>query len=131
MHDVQQEAKIDSRETTTESTDELNRVQLGFKPVRNDAQGHVYRLEFDVVSASSVRDLTDTLTKMSCHEMDDMELRYCGEILHPDQALKDCISRSGESLQLTKKEPSSDGHVRDTVHTEQPLKDQQVGLVHI
>ena len=106
---------------------------MGFNPVRNDAQGDAHRLEVDVASTTSVRDLNNTLTKMAGHEMDDMELRYYGETLHPDQALKDCTSRAQwrDIIQLTKKDPTSDGHVKDTVHILQPPKDQQVGLIHI
>ena len=91
----------------------------------------VHRLEVDVAPTISVRDLTRSLAKMSGHEMEEMELRYCGEILHPDQTLKACISRSGETLHLTKKDPSSDGHTRDIVHDEEPPQHQQVGLIHI
>ena len=115
---ARQEAPIEilwsvDRVTTTGSTDEPNRVQLDFNPVRNDAPVYIHRLEVDVAPTISVRDLTNSLAKMSGHEMEEMELRYCGEILHPDQTLKACISRSGETLHLTKKDPSSDGHTRD------------------
>ena len=127
LHFVRQEARIDSRGTTTESNDELDRdrVQLDFNPVCNDAQAYVHRLAVDVAPTTSVRDLTNTLAKMSGHEMEKMELRYCGKILHPNQALKDCISRSGETLQLTKKDPPSDGHAKDIVHNVEPPQNQQ------
>jgi len=78
-------------------------VQLESNPVRNDVRLSVQRLEIDVMPTISVRDLTKSLAEMSGHEIEDTELSYCGKVLHPDQALKDCVGRSGKTLQLTRK----------------------------
>ena len=85
LYFVLQETRIESRGTTTESTDELTGVQL-----RVNVQVCVQRLEIDVMPTISVRDLTRSLAKMSGRFMEITELSYCGEVLHPDQALQDC-----------------------------------------
>ena len=109
---MRQETRIDSRGTTTESTDELTGVQLESNPVRNDVQVCVQRLEIDVMPTISVRELTKSLAAMSGHEIENTELSYCGKVLHPDQTLKDCVGRSGKTLQLTRKSCSGEDGAR-------------------
>ena len=84
---------------------------MKFDPVRSDlvcsdVRLCVQRIENDVMPTIGVRELTDLLAKMSGHEIENIELSYCGKVLHPDQALQDCVGRSGETLHATHKEGS-------------------------
>ena len=84
LYFVLQETRIESRGTTTESTDELTGVQL-----KCNVQVCVQRLEIDMMTTISVRDLTRSFAKMSGHDTEGTECSHCGKVLQPDQPLQD------------------------------------------
>jgi hypothetical protein len=64
-------------------------------------------VELDVLPTVTVAAMIEILAQKSGLEPDTVQLSYDGQVLNPDQILRDCVKQSGERLQLTHTASSS------------------------